>query len=59
MAGCSLELLGKSEGVLAGVSYLEFLDIAWPLIKLKSSSKVLGKDMGSRGGSAIWVVGQA
>lgn len=28
------------------VSYQEFLDLAWPLIKLKSSSKVLGQDMG-------------
>lgn len=26
------------------VSYLEFLDLAWPLIKLKSSSKVLGQE---------------
>lgn len=41
------------------VSYQEFLDLAWPLIKLKSSSKVLGQDMGARGGSAICVVGQA
>lgn len=41
------------------VSYVRFLDPAWPLVKTKSSSKVVGWVMGSRSGVQFGIVEQA
>lgn len=41
------------------VSYMEFLDPAWPLVKPKSSFKEVGQDVGTEGGVQSGFVGQA
>lgn len=35
-------------------SVLGFLDPAWPMVKPKTSSKVVGRDVEPRGGGAVW-----